>query len=82
LLFAGVRKVVLCVDPDRRPGDGTEVSYTEMELRSEEAVRKLVAGEPLAVTIAADFRPEEMPANGEQPKGPAQPSLSRTKSKK
>ena len=45
LVFAGVRKVVLCVDPDRRPGDGTEVSYTEMELRSEEALRKLVAGE-------------------------------------
>ncbi len=82
LLFAGVRKVVLCVDPDRRPSDGTEVSYTEMELPSEEAVRKLVDGEPVVVKIADDFRDEEMPTNGEQPKGQAQPSLSRGKSKK
>jgi hypothetical protein len=82
LLFAGVRKVVLCLDPDRRPGDGTEVSYTEMELRSEEDVRKLVAGESIAVKIADAFRPEEIPANGEQPEAPAQGNGKRIKSKK
>jgi hypothetical protein len=61
LVFAGVRKVVLCVDPDRRPGDGTEVSYTEMVLPSEKAVHQLAAGEPVAVRIDDGF-PDELPA--------------------
>jgi hypothetical protein len=55
LVFAGVRKLVLCQDQDRRPTDGTEVSYNEMEVRSEEAIHKLVAGEPVSVTIADVF---------------------------
>ncbi len=59
LLFAGVRKVVLCVDPDRRPGDGTEVSYTEMVLPSEKAVHQLAAGESVAVRIDDGF-PDEL----------------------
>ena len=59
--FAGVRKVVLCEDEDRRPTDGTEVSYTEMTLRSEAAIRRLVGGDPVAVTIDDGF-PEETPA--------------------
>jgi hypothetical protein len=61
MVFAGVRKVVECLDCDRRPGDGTEVSYTEMELRSEAAIRRLVAGDAVAVTIADTFdeEPEE-----------------------
>ena len=58
MVFAGVRKVVLCVDPEKRPGDGTEVSYNEMVLRSEEAIRKLAAGEPVPVTLADRF-PDE-----------------------
>ena len=58
LLFAGVRKVVECVDPDRRPGDGTEVSYTEMVLPSEKAVHQLVAGKSVAVRIDDGFADE------------------------
>lgn len=50
-IFAGVRKLTLCEDPEKRPGDGTEVSYVEMEVASEEAVRKLVEGKPVAVRI-------------------------------
>jgi hypothetical protein len=59
LIFAGVRKVVLCVDPDQRPGNGTEVSYTEMVMQSEGAIRKLVAGKPVPVMIADEFGDEE-----------------------
>ena len=70
MVFAGVRKVVLCQDEDRRPGDGTEVTYTEMQLGSEEMIRKLVAGEPVSATIADRF-PGEAPAtaddDGSQP---------------
>ena len=59
LIFAGVRKLVLCPDEDRRPKDGTEVSYIEMEVQSEEAIHKLVAGEPVSVTIWDVFPNDE-----------------------
>lgn len=58
LVFGGVRKLVLCQDEDRRPKDGTEVSYIEMEVRSEEALRKLIAGEPVSATLVDRF-PDE-----------------------
>ena len=49
-VFAGVRKLTLCEDAEKRPDDGTEVSYTELEVDSEQAVRKLVRGQSVAVT--------------------------------
>jgi len=55
-VFAGVRKVTACDDPGRRPGDGTEVSYIEMELGSEEAVRRLSEGESVTVRLKDRFR--------------------------
>jgi hypothetical protein len=64
LVFAGVRKLVLCEDQDKRPADGTEISYTEMEVHSEEAIRKLIGGEPVAVTIVDQFPDEELPTDG------------------
>jgi len=54
-VFAGVRKLTLCEDPERRPDDGTEVSYTEMEVDSEQAVAKLVGGQSVSVTYADAF---------------------------
>lgn len=66
MVFAGVRKVTSCVDEDKRPGDGTEITYIEMQLDSESAIRKLVNMRPVAVEIADAF-PEEEPiadANG------------------
>jgi hypothetical protein len=39
----------LCEDPRKRPGDGTEVSYTELEVASEQAVQKLVGGQAVVV---------------------------------
>lgn len=47
--FVGVRKLIECVDTDTRPGDGTEITYSELELGSEDALAKLVAGEPVIV---------------------------------
>ena len=55
-VFAGVRKLTACVDGDKRPGDGTEVTYTEMEVESEQAVSKLVDGQPVSVKIKDKFR--------------------------
>ncbi len=54
-VFAGVRKLTLCQDAGKRPGDGTEVSFTEMELGSLEAIHKLLSGEPLSVRLADKF---------------------------
>jgi len=55
LVFAGVRKVTLCQDEAARPADGSEVSYNEMALRSEAAIKKLVDGEPVAVELLSPF---------------------------
>jgi hypothetical protein len=50
-VFAGVRKLTLCEDPEKRPGDGTEISYTEMELASEQAIRDLLETKPVPVKV-------------------------------
>ena len=54
-VFAGVRKLTLCQDSGKRPGDGTEVSYTEMEVGSVEAIEKLLGGEPVPVRLCEKF---------------------------
>lgn len=53
--FAGVRKITLCQDETKRPRDGTEITYTEMEVASEEALHKLVEGEPVSVKVVERF---------------------------
>lgn len=58
-VFDGVRKLTTCVDPAKRPGDGTEVSYLEMEVASEEALRRLADGDPVRVELADGF-PDEV----------------------
>jgi hypothetical protein len=50
-VFAGVRKLTLCEDPEKRPGDGIEISYTEMEVNSEQALQDLLDGKPVAVKL-------------------------------
>jgi Domain of unknown function (DUF4288) len=50
-VFAGVRKVVACVDEDQRPGDGTEVSYTDLEFSSREDLERFVKGEDVNVLV-------------------------------
>lgn len=67
-IFAGVRKLTLCQDPEHRPGDGTEVTYLEMELPSEAAVRKLASGNHLSVRLMDSF-PDEEPTVLSSPNG-------------
>jgi hypothetical protein len=54
-VFAGIRKLTLCQDDHRRPDDGTEVSFVEMEVASEDGLAKLVAGEPESVKLRDRF---------------------------
>jgi hypothetical protein len=49
LVFAGVRKLIECVDSDERPDDGTEVTYSMLSVKSNEALAKLVNGEEVSV---------------------------------
>ncbi len=41
-VLGGVRKICECVDPDKTPGDGTEVSYLEFDLESLEQLERYV----------------------------------------
>jgi len=50
-VFAGVRKLTLCEDPEKRPGDGTEITYTEMEVNSMQAIADLLEGKQAAVKL-------------------------------
>ncbi len=61
-VFAGVRKLTTCQDADKRPTDGTEVSFIELEADSRETIKKLVAGQAVSVTVAERFR---VPVNGQ-----------------
>jgi len=48
-VFAGIRRLVSCVDILEQPTDGTEITYLEMEVESEECFTKLLNGEPVKV---------------------------------
>jgi hypothetical protein len=65
LVFAGVRKVTLCENEDTRPSDGTEVTYNEWGVRSEAAIKKLVAGKTVALEILDPFPDDETLAPSE-----------------
>src|SRR5262249_32044299 len=54
-VFAGIRKLTLCEDPEKRPAGGTEVTYREMEVEWEAAVAKLVEGKPVSVKFRDPF---------------------------
>ena len=54
-VFGGVRKLVLCEDPENRPGDGSEITYNEIELESKEALDKWVAGESTTLQYVDRF---------------------------
>jgi hypothetical protein len=48
-VFGGIRKLVECRDSELHPGHGTEVTYFEFELDSEETLKKLIDGESVTV---------------------------------
>lgn len=64
MVFAGVRKVVLVDDSDERPGDGTELSYTEMQVSSIEDIERLAAGQTLPVRLDAVVDQRHDPRSG------------------
>jgi hypothetical protein len=55
-VFAGIRKVIAC--SDEVPVSGTEITYTQYTLRSEQALRALVDGDRVDITYD-DERPRE-----------------------
>src|SRR5207302_4882082 len=54
-VFGGVRKVTACDDPEERPDDGTEITYTQMRVRSPEALKKLLEGQPVGVEYIEQY---------------------------
>ena len=56
-VFAGVRKLTECVLLADRPGDGTEVSFNELEVESRAAIDRFVAGDPVKVCCNDRYRP-------------------------
>jgi hypothetical protein len=59
MIFAGVRKATLCVDPEDRPSDGTEVSYNTLGVHSEAAIKKLADGDAVMVEMLDPFPDDE-----------------------
>jgi hypothetical protein len=55
-VFGGVRKVTACEDSEKRPDDGTEITYTQMRVRSFEALKKMVEGQPVGVQYIEQYR--------------------------
>jgi hypothetical protein len=48
-VFAGVRKLAECAMLGNTPGDGTEITFNELEFSSHEAVNKFAQGKPIEV---------------------------------
>ncbi|WP_019502219.1 DUF4288 domain-containing protein [Pseudanabaena sp. PCC 6802] len=44
-VFAGIRKIVSCVDEENRPTDGTEIAYSQMELPDLDSLSKFLKEE-------------------------------------
>jgi hypothetical protein len=61
-VFGGVRKLMLCMDQQKRPGDGTEVTYLEGEASSWQALQKLIHGKPVSIRIDDSLPDDESPA--------------------
>ncbi len=55
-VLAGIRRLTLCEDAQKRPREGTEISYIEMEVASEEVLANLLAGKPASIKLT-DFGP-------------------------
>jgi hypothetical protein len=55
-VFAGVRKLTSCEDAGKRPNDGTEISFLELEAESSAAIEKLLEGEPVSLRVMDKIR--------------------------
>ncbi len=47
--LAGIRKLLTCQNYHERPGNGTEITYLEMEISNHENFLKLLNGESVAI---------------------------------
>ncbi len=47
--FAGIRKLLTCQNYNERPSNGTEISYLEMEVSSQEDFSRVLKGESVVV---------------------------------
>lgn len=48
-VYGGIRKMLTCAEFEDRPKDGTEITYSEMEVASAEDLSKLINGEQVSV---------------------------------
>jgi hypothetical protein len=55
-VFAGVRKLTACQDDEKRPGNGTEVSFLEMEASSRVEIDKFLQGEAVCLKFREQLR--------------------------
>ncbi|MBE0416222.1 MAG: DUF4288 domain-containing protein [Coriobacteriia bacterium] len=49
-VFAGIRKLIACVDSDSRPDDGTEVTYSTFSVQTQDELDAFVSGKPVQVS--------------------------------
>lgn len=70
-VFAGVRKLTQCEDPEKRPGHGSEISYTEFEVKSAKVLANLLEGKSAAITVIEAAEPEKPGAQLAAAKQPA-----------
>jgi hypothetical protein len=57
--FAGVRKLTECAVVDNRPDDGSEITFNEFEVDSQQALERFVAGRSTSVKSNDRFRPQK-----------------------
>ena len=49
LVFEGIRKLIDCEDPNTLPCDGTEITYSQMIVETQEELSKLACGDSTVV---------------------------------
>jgi hypothetical protein len=54
-VFGGIRKLTLCTDASKWPGDGSEVSYLEFEAPTREALARYLQGKPVSLRCIDRF---------------------------
>jgi hypothetical protein len=64
-VFGGVRKLMLCMDEHKRPGNGTEVTYSEWQAPSWQALQQLIHGRPVSIRIDDGIPDDESTARVE-----------------
>ena len=53
--FGGVRKLVLCQDSDRRPGDRSEITYQQFIVPTRQALDRLLDSDTVTVGVDDEF---------------------------